>query len=226
MTTITINFTITIAITITITIQTSFKRDLNWILLPGLRHCLHPLHNSCWSSHRFSSQGDQDNVTTPSPVHDASMIKTIITTMVFLHHNFQPWTMNAFGLFTSVVAFYLLAPEPYFPVKPHLATTIASLLLQVLVLVLLLALELVLLLVLVLTLAFLLVLALVLVFLLVLVLLLQPYFPVKPPLATTIASLLLQVLALALALVLILVLVLLLQIYHHHHHCHQHHHLQ
>jgi len=42
----------------------------------------------------------------------------------------KPWTMNVFGLFTSVVAFYLLAPEPYFPVKPHLATTIASLLLQ------------------------------------------------------------------------------------------------
>ena len=39
--------------------------------------------------------------------------------------------MNVFGLFTSVVAFYLLAPEPYFPFKPHIATTIASLLLQV-----------------------------------------------------------------------------------------------
>ena len=52
--------------------------------------------------------------------------------------------MNVFGLFTSVVAFYLLAPEPYFPVKPHLATTIASLLLQVLVLALALLLSLVL----------------------------------------------------------------------------------
>ena len=39
--------------------------------------------------------------------------------------------MNVFGLFTSVVAFYLLAPEPYFPFKPHIATTITSLLLQV-----------------------------------------------------------------------------------------------
>ena len=57
--------------------------------------------------------------------------------------------MNVFGLFTSVVAFYLLAPEPYFPVKPHLATTIASLLLQVLVLALALLLSLVLVLVLV-----------------------------------------------------------------------------
>ena len=56
--------------------------------------------------------------------------------------------MNVFGLFTSVVAFYLLAPEPYFPVKPHLATTIASLLLQVLALALVLSLVLVLLLVL------------------------------------------------------------------------------
>ena len=68
------------------------------------------------------------------------MMMMMMTTTWFLHHNFQPWTMNAFGLFTSVVAFYLLAPEPYFPVKPHLATTIASLLLQVLVLALVLVL--------------------------------------------------------------------------------------
>ena len=38
-------------------------------------------------------------------------IKTTMTTNCL--HDFQPWTMNAFGLFTSVVAFYLLAPEPY-----------------------------------------------------------------------------------------------------------------
>ena len=56
----------------------------------------------------------------------------MMTTMTFCHHhNLQPWTMNVFGLFTSVVSFYLLAPEPYFPVKPHLATTIVSLLLHV-----------------------------------------------------------------------------------------------
>ena len=59
-------------------------------------------------------------------------IKTTMTTNCL--HDFQPWTMNAFGLFTSVVAFYLLAPEPYFPVKPHLATTIVSLFMQVSVL--------------------------------------------------------------------------------------------
>ena len=52
--------------------------------------------------------------------------------------------MNAFGLFISMVAFYLLAPEPVFPVKSHLVTTIASLLLQVMVLALALVLPLVL----------------------------------------------------------------------------------
>merc|ERR1719323_1978811 len=38
--------------------------------------------------------------------------------------------MNALGLFISMVAFYLLAPQPVFPMKSHLVTTIVSLLLQ------------------------------------------------------------------------------------------------
>lgn len=42
----------------------------------------------------------------------------------------KPWSMNIFGLFTSVVAFYLLAPPPYFPFEPNLYTTVGSLMLQ------------------------------------------------------------------------------------------------
>ena len=64
------SLTVTMTITTTIIIETPFQRDLNWVLLPGLCNCLHPLHNPCWSSHRFSSQGDHDGVAFPLPVHD------------------------------------------------------------------------------------------------------------------------------------------------------------